>query len=916
MHASFTAHSPLPVTPDRDSIQQIRQRFEQLNSSRLHLAKSHLTPRQQQALDSLPLLFHYNHPRLPGYLSKASPAGFNGFIPSEDQVQLLKQLARGFRSQANPGRKMTLLALYVMGSVGTVAQSSKSDMDFWLCHSADITDEALILLQKKCEAISLWAKSLGLEWHFFLMQPEAFNRGQDSRLSSESSGSVQHFLLLDEFYRSAILLVGRFPLWWFIGDIKRPAYEKSKYEITHKGFLRENEWLDFGPVGDVPAAEFVSAAIWQLYKSISSPYKSLLKLLVLEVYLSRYPQVLTLSDKMKLLVYTGSCSAATLDPYLLLLQDLTEYFTQRKEFERLELMRQCFYFKVEHSHAQLVQAEAKQQANHTLPLLEALRTWEWQDYDFDHLDRAENWNAQQVLAERKRLVTELTESYRLLLKLARATKESLELNNDEISILGRKLHAAFEHSDGKIEFINPGISKNLHAHFLLFECTDEHWQLFLTNSRWEKSRTPLTSNSSITELVAWCFYNGIHGPNTRIKIIGSEHYKESDMRRWLSILERVHQPDLLQPEHSAFTEPAQPKLVLLLLNDPGQQLVTALEVPNYTLLIVNSWGEVRMIRFDAQLQTLLQWFRQPLTESCQCLVQPLEPQPQRQQVQIFQQLIETLRRHLSAGHSDRLLISIDIGWILVQRQTQWQLLVITRNAELWRQLSAPLSSHQGLHLVTLGERQPFAAELTVISAYSGQHAIQLFYRVAKGIADIFLSDERGSLLRFQQKFHSADVLLKPLHHFIRACLQRNPLLDNRSMFAIFPVAFFELYERRGQLLAERRLVTSDLGRLQLFNLQFSVQHLDLNIDPAQWQLDVWLNGEPVVSTGEQPLLSLVAQRLLEHRRSGQRYPCYITDLDLSLCHAQLEHKGQLQTSHYFRVKIRLEQALFKALLAL
>lgn len=53
----------------------------------------------------------------------------------------------------------------------------------------------------------------------------------------------------------------------------------------------------------------------------------------------------------------------------------------------------------------------------------------------------------------------------------------------------------------------------------------------------------------------------------------------------------------------------------------------------------------------------------------------------------------------------------------------------------------------------------------------------------------------------------------------------------------------------------------------------------------------------------------VARFILEQRHLRERYPVYLTDLDLSACRHQLSPDGLLQTSHYLRLKNELEQRL-------
>ena len=51
------------------------------------------------------------------------------------------------------------------------------------------------------------AASQGAEAHLFLIEPRQFVTGErDSRLSSDDCGTTQHYLLLDEFYRTALWL--------------------------------------------------------------------------------------------------------------------------------------------------------------------------------------------------------------------------------------------------------------------------------------------------------------------------------------------------------------------------------------------------------------------------------------------------------------------------------------------------------------------------------------------------------------------------------------------------------------------------------------------------------------------------------------------------------------------------------------
>ena len=55
-------------------------------------------------------------------------------------------------------------------------------------------------------------------------------------------------------------------------------------------------------------------------------------------------------------------------------------------------------------------------------------------------------------------------------------------------------------------------------------------------------------------------------------------------------------------------------------------------------------------------------------------------------------------------------------------------------------------------------------------------------------------------------------------------------------------------------------------------------------------------------TGTDPVAA-VARHILNQRRGAERYPCYITDLDLS----RILGDGQAQTIHYLRYKAEFER---------
>ena len=146
---------------DRKVLSQLRARFLKLNEGRLGRALEGLSPRQQSVLTLLPLFFHVNHPLLPGYVSGSAPAGLSNYEPDANVLAEAQRLTRSFsykpRHGSNPPRPIH--GLFLMGSLGTLAQADQSDMDVWVCHAPDLSESELSELSKKCQLLEAWPRA-------------------------------------------------------------------------------------------------------------------------------------------------------------------------------------------------------------------------------------------------------------------------------------------------------------------------------------------------------------------------------------------------------------------------------------------------------------------------------------------------------------------------------------------------------------------------------------------------------------------------------------------------------------------------------------------------------------------------------------------------------------------------------------
>ncbi|WP_312933549.1 class I adenylate cyclase [Pseudomonas sp.] len=490
---------------DRTVLNTLRARFLQLSRGRLTRAREALSSRQQQVLTLLPLLLHVNHPLMPGYISSVTPAGICGYEPDFATLAEAKRLTRAFSYKSPRAEAMrALTGLYLIGSLGTLAHAEQSDMDLWVCHRAGLSIDALDELRRKCQLLESWAATLGADAHLFLIDGEGFAKGErDGQLGSDDCGTTQHYLLLDEFYRTAIWLAGQTPLWWLV-----PVYEEGNYHayaqtLLDKRLIRHDEYLDLGHLAHIPAMEFLGAGLWQLFKGIESPYKSLLKLLLTEAYASEHPAPYCLSLALKERVYANRLDLDELDPYVMVYRRIEQYLLGRGEHRRLELVRRSLYLKVDQKLSQLARGRGGWQRG----LLQRLTSeWGWSEHTLQVLDSRSLWKAGYVQQMRRELVAELHRSYRFLARFARASSAD---------------------SRGKIDVINPGIAPDLAEDTLTLVHApnhqapgSHHWRLYsgsLAAHQWP-AMTPIRHSPELIELLTWAYRNGVIDGGTRLAL--------------------------------------------------------------------------------------------------------------------------------------------------------------------------------------------------------------------------------------------------------------------------------------------------------------------------------------------------------------------------------------------------------------
>ena len=896
---------------DRHRIAELRERFMQLNTARLQRNRTALQEHQRLLFDLIPLLLHVNHPALPGYVSRHTPCGIDGYQPSEKLLDRARQsLSGGFNYRPHEGNTQ-IHSLFVMGSCGSIAQAEDSDLDLWLCHRSNLGQDALQQLQDKTAALSAWAASLGLDMHFFLMDSEQFRRGERDRLSADGTGSSQHYLLLDEFYRSAILLAGRYPIWWLVPPDEEANYQEYTALLHLQDFVGPDESIDFGGVAAIPAGEFIGAGVWQLYKAIASPYKALLKLLLTEAYASDYPNVQALCLTMKARIHSGDSQLDELDPYIMVYRRLEQYLRQRGEKDRLELVRRAFYFKTD---LHLSRPGLSKQAERRARLEALVKEWQWPPETLLNLDTRHRWKLRRVSDEHRFLVAELTHSYRFLQEFATRSQQSALINSEEMTLLGRKLYAAFERKRDKIEWLNPGISPDLSEPQLYFYTIGfgdrRRWVVSSSPRNDFHSETTLREGEQLCHLLCWCLCNGLMQENSRLRL-GSHKLgvTETDLNRlacWLQGALPKRLPAADPDKHDVFSRPKAPEQVLLCIN-LGQDSLSQLSsqgigqhrscypVANAELVVINSWGEVfaTAISGSGTLLNSLRSYHQIRIAANHTGANPSVKilcfnDPTQQLLKRLEQLIASLDNCFGQNPNSRYILKLADGFhVIRQRNSELEVVTLNSYAELIRSLERGQDAFSPLHL------DPFCvpdSALAAIVANSRSEDCHLFVHQRDILVDIFLRDERGSLCYLANESRDPDALLQQLLSFLQHCRQ-----EQNSQHR---VQLYNLKRADGRWQASHRPppVASSAGL-----------YLEAIVYPragAKPVFDLRWNNQLLRHSDEDDVFRRLASQLRERFPQQRRF--YLDRLSLADATAQ-------QTSVYLRYKRYVEELLRRAL---
>jgi adenylate cyclase class 1 len=561
------------------------------NDFRKHIF-SELAPRDSEfILYLLPWMLNVNHRNVPGFISDMEgPIAVFGAATDRMLIEREPVFKKMFNIKT-PGRLMIpsarasfIQGIYTIGSAGTIGQTSASDCDIWICIDKDnFSDRMRRDLTRKTNLIKDWMDSqLKLPIYFFISDIDDIRNGNFGSLDEESSGSAQHNVLKEEFYRTSILISGKILLWWVCfdpdGDVDYDAFA-VQYQNDVFG---DYDFIDMGPLESIDHKEYFGATLWQFNKALTHPLKSVIKMLLLEMLIAA-PGSDPLCHRFRTLILNQGQELSFYDPFVFTLIAVLKY-KREIDPETFEFIKRCCYLRHE------IKFYTKTAGIRETLAKEIFTLYPLKQNEVYRLNTFATWPMTEQLEFGEKILSLLTTIYREIIKTKRDSVNAL--THRDMTIIGRKLAVCLERKPGKVDVMHKP-SDNINLPNLTFNIKKNTWQVLTAGA----ALKPIIASENIVSCIAYLVWNDLYQtqnvhmmPNATpitIQEINNLAKRISELFGTFHIA-GVDFENFLEPEK------ATKMLVIVSFEDSSADFKN---INNFTLLYSNHWGELFSHRF-------------------------------------------------------------------------------------------------------------------------------------------------------------------------------------------------------------------------------------------------------------------------------------------------------------------------------
>ncbi|MCP3872221.1 MAG: adenylate cyclase [Desulfobacteraceae bacterium] len=577
------------------------RKFLKQNQLSLLTAYDIFKPKQADLFQIIPYLLHENT-LFPGAdtIHDQTPRGICDYIPSIETQDILKKNISLENIMVRHCKKYAIEGLFTIGSTGSLAQTADSDIDYWVCINEEhFSLQDIELFNKKLEILETMSiEQFNTKVTFFLVDIIKAKNNDFGDSSIESSGSAQTRLLKEEFYRTMIYVEGKIPLWSVLPTAISINYYSS---ILNKVETYPNlsRYIDLGDIHAISTSEYFGASIWQMFKWLKSPFKSVIKMALLEKYIYEYGKESLLCNKYKdeWMNSGDHLKLAQNDSYYILLKNLLKYYETAEDGQSVTILLTCFFLKLGISH--------DSQINNTIfglrkILLEkCMDKWGWNKDSIFEIGNFKNWQYDDIADLSDTIEKYMLKKYKTVNKAFDSLfHDRSKISPEDRTVLGRKIFIEFSKQPGKVEKLLLVSRSDRHFQGLHLKHMNKNkkvgtWRLFNKIPKsFQNQEESLIKANTIEEIGAWLINNDLYNQNTIINLVPNPTYVTfDDVRKLYKAMYEFFRPvakKVVSFDH--LLKKSQVVCLFISINfyAPKQQH----KVTEYTAIYLNSWGEM------------------------------------------------------------------------------------------------------------------------------------------------------------------------------------------------------------------------------------------------------------------------------------------------------------------------------------
>ena len=395
-------------------------------------------------------------------------------------------------------------------------------------------------------------------------------------------------------------MAGKIPFWWVVPPgILEEAYLLFWHKLREADPYAANDFIDLGYLGDVSREEFLGTALWQLSKGIKDPFKALLKMAMMERYLSDGFEERLLCDVVKERVLTSKKSMREMDPYLLMVETVLDFYEKKKKLADRDLLRKAFYVKAGSKITRTTMKRRLEDYKSTV-FKELVTQWEWPLDLTEELNQMEHWSYSRQFKFSKEINRFFFSTYRRLSGILNKESEQA-IGAQDLHLLGRKISVLFVKQKNKLQQMSFLRNRRL----ILDKCIFQYFQDRSGVYRWivyDGTRYPLDrkrkvskifSAERIVEASAWLVINGLYDSHqTMVEMPNNQTgISLKNLTGLLKHIEAFFLPAVQQKKKGTeYGDEARIEKVLVVVH--MEKSIELDQTPHFDIIHSNTWGEV------------------------------------------------------------------------------------------------------------------------------------------------------------------------------------------------------------------------------------------------------------------------------------------------------------------------------------